>query len=281
MALYVNGNKVSGGGGGSNSVELTYAEYQALTPEQQLDGTEYFITDINGDGQDFQPIIYSEDEREIGVWTDGKPLYEKTITFPNPRDRQDFVAHNIADVDRIFVSDWHARREAYLESVQGFEGTGTGYWATVFDVNPTGVSWRIGSSWGCDSVIITFRYTKTTDQAGSGTWTPQGVPAVHYSTTEHVVGTWIDGSAIYEQTFQKTVACDTNVVVINQTDIPNLATIISAEGNLGVMPLNFYNTNNYKTFTHFMNNVVNCYVKSSSDNSVSATITLRYTKSST
>ena len=202
MALYVNGKQVSGGGGGgnTNSVELTYAEYQALTPEQQLDGTEYFITDINGDGQQFQPICYSEEEREIGVWTDGKPLYEKTITFPNPSGRQDFVAHGIADVDRIFVSDWHARREAYEESVQGFEGTGSGYWASVFDVSPTGVSWRIGASWGCDSVIITFRYTKTTDQAGSGTWTPQGVPAHHYSNNEQVVGTWIDGSTLYEQT---------------------------------------------------------------------------------
>lgn len=226
---WVNGT----GGGGSNSVELTYAEYQALTPEQQLDGTEYFITDINGDGQDFQPIIYSEDEREIGVWTDGKPLYEKTITFPNPRDRQDFVAHNIADVDRIFVSDWHARREAYLESVQGFEGTGTGYWATVFDVNPTGVSWRIGSSWGCDSVIITFRYTKTTDQAGSGTWTPQGVPAHHYSNNEQVVGTWIDGSTLYEQTLyfnnkKATQSNSTSELVHGITDIGTVKFVESA-----------------------------------------------------
>lgn len=200
MALYVNGKQISGGGG-SNSVELTYAEYQALTPEQQLDGTEYFITDINGDGQQFQPICYSESEREIGVWTDGKPLYEKTVTFANPSGRQDFVAHGIADVDRIFVSDWHARREAYGESVQGFEGTDSGYWASVFDVNPTGVSWRIGASWGCDSVVITFRYTKTTDQAGSGTWTPQGVPAHHYSNDEQVVGTWVDGKTLYEKTW--------------------------------------------------------------------------------
>lgn len=233
MALYINGNKVSGGGGGSNSVELTYAEYQALTPEQQLDGTEYFITDINGDGQDFQPIIYSEEEREIGVWLDGKPLYEKTITFPNPRDRQDFVAHNIADVDQIFVSDWHARRESYLESVQGFEGTGSGYWASVFDVNPTGVSWRIGSSWGCDSVIITFRYTKTTDQAGSGTWTPQGVPAHHYSTDEQVVGTWVDGKTLYEKTVSYNITTSLSDWTVFD-DTVSYDTLVSAQGTVSL-----------------------------------------------
>ena len=47
---------------------------------------------------------------------------------------------------------------------------------------------------------ITLQYTKTTDTAGSGTWTPQGVPAIHYSTDEQVVGTWVDGSTLYEIT---------------------------------------------------------------------------------
>ena len=28
-----------------------------------------------------QPVIYSTEEREIGVWTDGKPLYQKTWVF--------------------------------------------------------------------------------------------------------------------------------------------------------------------------------------------------------
>ena len=48
---------------------------------------------------------------------------------------------------------------------------------------------------------FTLQYTKTTDTAGSGTWTPQGVPAKHYSTEEKVIGTWIDGSTIYEKTY--------------------------------------------------------------------------------
>ena len=74
---------MGGGGGGGNANEevLTWAEYCALTPEEKANGTTYYITDINGEGKDgFQPVIYSTEEREIGVWTDGKPLYQKSFT---------------------------------------------------------------------------------------------------------------------------------------------------------------------------------------------------------
>ena len=51
-----------------------------------------------------------------------------------------------------------------------------------------------------DKVRITLRYTKTTDAPGSGSWTNQGVPAVHFSTDERIIGTWIDGKTLYERT---------------------------------------------------------------------------------
>ena len=44
-----------------------------------------------------------------------------------------------------------------------------------------------------------LKKTKTTDVAGSGTWTPQGVPTVHYSTDEQVIGTWL-GETLYQKT---------------------------------------------------------------------------------
>ena len=47
-------------------------------------------------------------------------------------------------------------------------------------------------------IIITLQYTKTTDVAGSGSWTPQGVPTHHYSTDEQVVGTYL-GETLYEK----------------------------------------------------------------------------------
>jgi hypothetical protein len=76
---------------------------------------------------------------------------------------------------------------------------------------------------------FTIRYTKSTDTAGSGTWTSQGVPAHHYSTTEQVVGTWIDGSTLYEKTINfGTLPNNTTKEV--QHNISNVEHIWIAEG---------------------------------------------------
>jgi hypothetical protein len=49
--------------------------------------------------------------------------------------------------------------------------------------------------------FITIWYTKNSDISGAAQYTPLGVPAVHYSTDEQVIGTWIDGSTLYRRTF--------------------------------------------------------------------------------
>ena len=237
MALYVNGKQISGGGGGgnTNSVELTYAEYQALTPEQQLDGTEYFITDINGDGQDFQPICYSEEEREIGVWTDGKPLYEKTVFISTAlssgvwnNEVLGTVGSNISIVDFmgfiygdtlgngvIFPLNYFRTTSEFVTTTTNLDGDDLNILPTIPDVGTLYIKY------------IVIRYTKTTDQAGSGTWTPQGVPAHHYSNNEQVVGTWIDGSTLYEKTLNVgTISTSTTFA----HGITNLDTIIDHSG---------------------------------------------------
>ena len=51
MAIYINNQKVSGGGGGDTStsehVTLTYAEWEALTPAEKMSDTVYIITDAS------------------------------------------------------------------------------------------------------------------------------------------------------------------------------------------------------------------------------------------
>ncbi len=50
-AIYKNSIKYSGGGGSAaNERELTQAEYDLLTPEEKMNGTNYFITDGEGGG---------------------------------------------------------------------------------------------------------------------------------------------------------------------------------------------------------------------------------------
>ena len=62
--------------------------------------------------------------------------------------------------------------------------------------------YKVGSPYVANflETYITVWYTKTTDTAGSGSYTTLGVPAVHYSTDEQVVGTWIDGKTLYQKT---------------------------------------------------------------------------------
>ena len=181
---------------------LTYAEYQALTPEQQLDGTEYFITDINGDGQDFQPICYSEEEREIGVWIDGKPLYEKTVSIsPTSLSHGTTIAHGISNVDTVVWLETLMIRSSNRSIILPYAPTSNAF--SGFYADRTNIIFTGGDTWQStdySNLYATIRYTKITDQAGSGTWTPQGVPAHHYSTDEQVVGTWVDGNTLYEKT---------------------------------------------------------------------------------
>ncbi|MBR1703169.1 MAG: hypothetical protein IJ716_14680, partial [Lachnospiraceae bacterium] len=64
---------------------------------------------------------------------------------------------------------------------------------------------------------LILEYTKISDSPGSGTWTPSGVPAVHYSTEEQVVGTWMN-KPLYQRTFTLSSA---TVDKSNSVSIPN------------------------------------------------------------
>lgn len=134
----------------------------------------------------FQPVIYSTEEREIGVWTDGKPLYQKTF----PINSDSISTNLLSDLNIHYIVDLYVIEYSASVLKQVFLQYNTN---TKLLVNlPTGQHWYYQ---------LVVKYTKTTDTAGSGTWTPQGVPSHHYSTNEHVIGTWIDGSTIYEKTW--------------------------------------------------------------------------------
>lgn len=212
-----NGNE-SGGGGNVDDVEVngvsvvdaqkvakiksyeevTQAEYNALPDSKLNDGILYAIKDVGGsDG--FPPLIYSDEEREVGVWRDGKPLYQKTIYVGSLTRGSSFtnVEHHISNIDKI------------ISTVGMVHYTEGGEWANI--PNPIGASSRLAvysttqyiryyndNVTYTDNAYFTLQYTKTTDTAGAGMWTTQGALAHHYSTTEHIIGTWIDGKPIYE-----------------------------------------------------------------------------------
>lgn len=155
-------------------------------------------TDTPGSGSyqayGLAPVIFSTEEREIGVWHDGKPLYRKTYTFSTPiiipySGTAVETPIDSSDIDVIvYASAIHA--------------DGTNYDGIITDPtksNHTRVGMQTGRN-GANATasVIVLEYTKLSDTAGSGTWTPSGVPAVHYSTDEQVVGT-IQGTTLYEK----------------------------------------------------------------------------------
>ncbi len=208
--------------------ELTFAEYQELTPAQQEDGTTYYVTDLNmnGSGDQFRPVIYSEAEMEIGVWTNGKPLYQKTINCGNGAANTTVsVPHNVSNID-VFVDI-----KGCFSIGQPISVPNGGSDFIRLQANTTNIMIKYGTDWSnYTNLNVTIQYTKSTDAAGSGTWTPQGVPAIHYSTGEQVVGTWIDGSTIYEKTlYVASLNTSDNQITHN---INNFNRIIHAEGSV-------------------------------------------------
>ena len=79
----------------TNYVEITRAEYDALPDTKYTDNILYCIKDSGASNADFfAPIVYSLAEREVGVWTDGKPLYQKSVVITNiPSNNLTYTAH--------------------------------------------------------------------------------------------------------------------------------------------------------------------------------------------
>ena len=204
--VYVNGQSVLD----SNKIaqiksykEVTQAEYDALPASKESDDVLYCITDQATADTTVAPIIYSEEEREVGVWTDGKPLYQKTYrdSYTNPGTGSHSTNHDLPGVITQVIPGYiryeyqgevyyliGSQMNSYLQiTIPGIPSP------TYFVATQT-----VGGVTQTD-IYYTVQYIKETDTPGSGKYAPSGVPAVHYSTDEQVIGTWIDGSTIYER----------------------------------------------------------------------------------
>ena len=192
--------------------EVTQAQYESLPDSKLTDGILYAIKDGGAAIDGFPPLIYSDEEREVGVWRDGKPLYQKTLTgtFNNATTNQILELTNETIV----------KADGYLMLNDGSSNT---IQLGAYLLNNYYCGWYVysgslyifcSSGFANSNYAIVISYTKSTDTPGSGTWTTQGTVAHHYSTTEHVIGTWIDGKPLYEKVLEYT-----NLTVINtETD---------------------------------------------------------------
>lgn len=190
----------------------------------------------------YLPTIYTEEEREVGVWRDGKPVYQRTFVLPSPLD--------------ISSSSWTGTGQ-YISNGENIifcqatanDGTTTPLMAYLNNGEISCQTPRNGTSWSIQ--FLTLQYTKTTDTAGSGTWTPSGATAVHYSTNEQVIGTWIDGKPLYQRTWDNlTVPITANTWANTGISATDIETIVDGtmqddnkqkiSGTIGFMSSNTY-----------------------------------------
>ena len=190
-------NKTPGGGGTSNvndvkvngvSVvdsnkeaqiksykEVTQSEYNALPDSKLNDNILYAIKDVGG-ADSMPPLIYSDEEREVGVWRDGKPLYQKTITYNCADSSNAQTAYTIPNThDVVHVVDAYFQNS--LEQQIRYTWYKDHFWSYIIlegQYNTITVhretndaNWQSGIKF-----VITIQYTKTTDVPGSGIWTP-------------------------------------------------------------------------------------------------------------
>lgn len=217
----------SSGGGGETYSDFTGATSQSagvhgLVPAPQIADKDKFL---KGDGTwaevalpnvDYSNMIgndglFSTDEKLIGQWIDGKPLYQKTVNFGTlPNNDEKSVLHNISGIDNIVdvfgigksSSDW-------MPII--YPGVSTVSFGISMYVDNTKIYITTGANRSGYGAYVTIRYTKTTDSA-------MAIGASNeYSTTEKIVGNWIDLKPIYQK------------IVTHGGRIPLLSTLIKRD----------------------------------------------------
>ena len=179
----------------------------------------------------YLPALYSEEEREVGVWTDGKPLYQKTIDVGSLSSGQDIQVNAPSNVDKMVGMFGNAHSSNYNQWVNiNFPHQNiTSYIVTAAYMASTNkINIHTGTDFTLDEIYITIQYTKTTDQPGSGTFLTDGTPSHHYSTSEKIVGTWIDGSTVYERTWSGICNSDNETLTISS----DIKRIVKQDGGI-------------------------------------------------
>lgn len=246
-----------GGGGSANIWTGTKAEY--LEQASQIeDGTQINITD-----DEIQSLvvasydIYSTQEREVGVWHDGKPLYQRTIITPFSNKAKGSRSWITILEENTGVSPKVVFGTMSVDNYTTFVMNGVGHdFADASTTNYAYSTYAITSAGGINAVIrqyfydgaasgyftTTVKYTKDADVAGSGLFVPSGALAHHYTTDEQVVGTWVDGSTLYEKTFSyNSVSSGDNTFAF---DLPAGAIVVDQKNAFFVLSQSMYFSDN-------------------------------------
>jgi len=219
------------------------AYHEAIAP--MLGGT-FMVRTNNSD-------YYSTDEKVVGVWTDGKPVYQKTWTNIDVSGMIDGTNHNIIDITSL-NADTTIKVEAIAHQLTS--GQKYDYPNTFFNpaTSSTGVPlkvnvWRRAENYiginatnlEITSVDVTFCYTKTTDTATTSLTKP-GCYDINrpdlWPTNKEI----FFGNGLYGQRFTGTIATTTSPKDFTLATLPSTTKLVNIGGTLlrHVMGASYY-----------------------------------------
>jgi len=230
--------------------------------------------------------LYSTDEKMIGQWIDGKPLYQRTIRIDNPTfdntNKQFYVNFSNVQIDTpTAVNAYYASTGDGVLRTLETHGKISGF-GVQRNTSPVPNSFYIQATESGTysiTIFVTIQYTKVNDTAISIG------EAIDYSTDEKVVGTWIDSKPLYQKTVSITMPNTNSEVDLGLTGIENIVkitgTLVNNSGavaifnpSYGIEIITYYNTTT--------NRLNIAYSKSASwVHGLTAYVTIQYTKATT
>lgn len=200
------------------------AYHEAIAP--MLGGT-FMVRTNNSD-------YYSTDEKVVGVWADGKPLYQKTYSLTSQvtlvQDTWTTIVtdSNLSNIDTLTKSFGSRATEKRIDVSTSVRINGSkleGYAPVPY----------------VQIKYFTIQYTKTTDTAGSATTTP-GAYDINFPNT------WLEnkeiyfGNGLYGQRFTGTIATTAAVQDFTLATLPSTTTLVNVGGILKrhVMGASYY-----------------------------------------
>ena len=261
------------GGGNANEMELTWAEYLALTDEEKNNGTTYYITDKNPtssekgfkstllatlndqpqeiDFSNYDLILYQAYNSEVN-------LYSSAVFMPSFINRAGNIILSIDVTDRIIIDSTNAITLNAFNcaiDVYGMNFIGSG------GELPDNIAYITDSSETKESKIRENQH--------------------NYSTEEQIIGTWINGKPLYEKVINGTMTGSpsdwTNFYDCSNLNIDNM---ISIKGFFNYNnERNIYIDSRYTSFSYVYNTkFIQYYNTGLGQYNFETTLIIQYTK---